>query len=78
MGDWIPIPDPPYWRHDPDAPSPGRNPRVTTMLPTVQPLAPDPRPGDIGDYIDPNAPDPTPDEVSDPQHPDYVNPWFAA
>jgi hypothetical protein len=65
------------WTHDPNAPSPGRNPAVTSMLPAVQPTpAEPPRVGDVGDWIDPNAPDPTPDEVTDRSDPNYVDPWF--
>lgn len=37
MGDWYEIPDPPYFRYDPDAPSPGRNPALTQILPVVGP-----------------------------------------
>jgi hypothetical protein len=60
------------WHYDEAAPTPGANPPVTRMLPTVPPPI---RPGDVGDWIDPNAPDPTPDEVDDPDDPNYVEPW---
>lgn len=44
VGDWYPIPDPPYFKYDEDAPSPGQNPAVTQMLPVVgyQPADVDP------------------------------------
>jgi hypothetical protein len=82
MGDWALRPDPDQpgqfkWMYDKDAPSPGQNPAVTTMLPVVGPSEPA-RGGDVGDWIDPNAPDPTEDEVTDRDDPNYVDPWFGA
>lgn len=61
------------WTYDRNAPSPGRNPAVTEMLPMVPPLV---EHGDVGDWIDPNAADPTPDEVTDRSDLNYVDPWF--
>lgn len=85
MGDWSLRPDPDQpgqlkWAYDENAPSPGRNPPVTRLLPVVRSeAAPEvPRVGDVGDWIDPNAPDPTGDEVTDRADPNYVDPWFGA
>jgi hypothetical protein len=78
VGDWSLRPDPDRpgefkWMYDKDAPSPGRNPAATTMLPII--TSESARAGDVGDWVDPNAPDLTGDEVVDPTDPNYVEPW---
>lgn len=68
VGDWTPDHrEPSGWRYDKDAPSPGRNPALTQILPVVEPY-PDPGPG----LSNSNPPAETAGEQ------DHSDPWLYA
>lgn len=73
MGEWFPIPEPPYWRYDDQAPDP--DPTVTSMLPVY--AAPDAEPVITdGSAADDTATGPvpvTPSRTAGEQ--DHTDPW---